>query len=570
MSCGRLRRILLVFQFVLAVCLFSGCGPSDDRQQDATANGSDSAAASDQYRDELVTYAIDSLNRLEEFDSAAVLEQTFRRLETKTAQGGVVDPLTAAWPDSEMLRQVIDRLNQWIRMQQPPGDWKPDPMIGALPAPLADLPQIKDLGLMEFSRFDGYALHECVLLRDLGKWAAGNAMDDVDRAATLFDWIVRNIQLEANSPQRIPLFPWETLLFGHGTATERAWVFILTARQLGIDAAMLALEDGERDGKGEGGEVKGEVARPAPRAPRPWCVGVLIEGKVYLFDPQIGLAIPAPKGIGRDESGQLTIRPATLAQLGADEKLLRQMDVDATHVYGVKASDLKRVVVMLEASPIFLARRMELLESRLAGPRKMVVSISPSSQAERWKAAALPAVQLWSLPFETLERRETLDINGVRARLAAIVPFFAMPSAPLHRGRLLHLKGKLLGDDGAVHYYQLARPSNEDVLASSAHEVEKRLRLIGKHDASYWLGLIAFHRGNYPSAANYFLVRTLEALPNSPWTNGARYNLARSVEASGDAARAILLYESDSSGPGVVGERLRAKWLKESAADKPR
>ena len=178
---------------------------------------------------------------------------------TGTSPSDRPNRLLAAWPEPEMLRQIVDRLNQWIRTQQPPADWKLDPMLAALPKPLADLPQVKDLGRMEFSRFDGYALQEAVWLRDVGLWARGDALDDLERAKSLFDWTVRNIQLEADGPSRIPLFPWETLLFGRGTATERAWVFILLARQLGIDAAMLGLEEGTRgEGRGETSAQCGE------------------------------------------------------------------------------------------------------------------------------------------------------------------------------------------------------------------------------------------------------------------------------------------------------------------------
>ena len=184
--------------------------------------------------------------------------------------------LLAAWPEPEMLRQIVDRLNQWIRTQQPPADWKLDPMVAALPKPLADLPQVKDLGRMEFSRFDGFALQEAVWLRDVGLWARGDALDDLERAKSLFDWTVRNIQLEADDPNRIPQFPWETLLFGRGTATERAWVFILLARQLGIDAAMLAMDEEPGDGgerRGLGTSVTASASRhrpkPEPRALAP-------------------------------------------------------------------------------------------------------------------------------------------------------------------------------------------------------------------------------------------------------------------------------------------------------------
>ena len=57
--------------------------------------------------------------------------------------------------------------------------------------------------------------------------------------------------IREDRPNRIPQFPWETLLFGHGTAEERAWVFILLLRQSDIDSAVIALEENEekRGGK---------------------------------------------------------------------------------------------------------------------------------------------------------------------------------------------------------------------------------------------------------------------------------------------------------------------------------
>jgi hypothetical protein len=177
-------------------------------------------------------------------------------------------------------------------------------------------------------------------------------------------------------------------------------------------------------------------------------------------------------------------------------------------------------------------------------------------------------VQLWRQPFETLERRAHLDENSTRAQLAALLPFYASPSAPLRHGRVLHLKGHFVGDDGAVHYYQLARPSNEELMASSAHQIEKIILLQGKQNASYWLGLIAYQRGNYSAALDYFTKRTLFFTPNNPWTNGARYNLARTFEVAGDAEKARLQYASNDASPDYLGELLRAKWLKQVAAKK--
>jgi hypothetical protein len=360
--------------------LLAGCHKqaATSHQEEATEE-----ALSGQYHEEMLQLAVDNLNRLEEFNSPDVLEQIINRLDPRNQpkpndqSGKHFDPLLSSWPEPEMLRQVVDRLNQWIRTQSPPPDWKLDPMVSVLPKPLMELPQIKDLGQMEFSRFDGYALQEALWLRDISHshWARGDLIDDVERAKSLFDWTVRNIQLEPDDPNRIPRFPWETLLYGQGTASERAWVFILLLRQLEIDAAVLAIDVGPAAGEGPGekrerreerGEGRGEgknrqntsdfekaaankkkVGGPEKAAENKkkasasrvggqkteqnlhaWCVGVLIEGNVYLFDPLLGLPIPAPNGVTRGAGGQLAIQPATLAQAAADDKLLRRMDAD--------------------------------------------------------------------------------------------------------------------------------------------------------------------------------------------------------------------------------------------------
>ncbi len=285
---------------------------------------------------------------------------------------------------------------------------------------------------------------------------------------------------------------------------------------------------------------------------------------MYLFDPLLGLPIPAPNGIQHDKSGELTIRPATLAEVRADGKLLERMNLDETRVYGVKPSELARVRVLLEGSPQYLACRMKMLEARLSGEQKMVLSASPSAEARRWKAVAgLADARLWLHPYQTLLRRSALDRRQVSARLASLLQFYIVPSAPLFRGRVLYLKGKLVGDGSAMQHFQKARPSNAELRASSVEAIQKGILMRGKQDATYWCGLIAYQRGDYDSAIDYFMHRILEDNVPSPWINGARYNLARAYEASGQTERAVLMYGLDASSPGYLGDLLRAKWLGE-------
>jgi hypothetical protein len=601
------------------------------------------------WREELLVYAIDSLNQMEKFQTQETFIRIFRQIYAwrQSAENKKDDPsarLVAAWPKTEMLDQIIDRLNQWIHFQTMPNDWKPDPLINTLPKSLKELPLVKGLGDLSFNTFEGYYLQENVYLRDVANMARGDVLDDLSRAKNLFDWTIRNIQLEADTKDRIPLFPWEALYFGRGTALERAWVFILLARQEGLDAVLLALADPAENTP---------IARGI-RPLQPWCVAVLVEGRAYLFDPLLGLPIPAKDGIKRDVQGRLELQPATLEEVVADESLLRRLDLDADNPYPVQAADLKNVVALVEASPSSLSCRMKLVESRLAGRQKMILTASATRQAERWKALAhISRAQLWLLPYETLQRRSQLTPEQITRRLAEFLEFYALSGAPLSKGRLLQLKGQFIGQQGATQFYQASRPSYQELEYLSALPSEKDLDkmqqdllklkndltkagnnptaqpspflhqqkqdinermvdvdlarmgkkleeeytsivmktmqfkseeerkaalvglrqealqillvhiLLGKQDATYWLGIVAYQRGNYPSAVDYFLKRTLEMHPNGLWSHGARYNLARTVEAAGEIDRAAMMYQADPDAPDVNGRQLRARWLLE-------
>ncbi len=454
----------------------------------------------------------------------------------------------------------------------------------------------------QFYSQDQAAMREAVFFRDLSRWARGEEFDDISRAGRLFDWVVRNIQLEA-SPRpgsgvvRVPQYPLETLFLGRGTASERAWVFILLARQQGIDAAMLAVPDAASPGG----------------PPRAWAVGVLSEGEIYLFDTQLGLPIAARDGVKRSASGALEIRPATLAEAARDPSILRQLDLSTAQPYPVQASQLDKVVVLLEASPSYLTLRMKMIEGQLSGDDRMVLSAAPAAQAERFKACKhVGEVRLWPHPYQTLLVRLILgpDLaqwqaqafapfqapSLVEGRLVAsfveepVAPLFlkatpkqseqverrrrttaerrreAPPATPLGQARLLHLRGKLQGETSASHYYQMARPSERELaLHGQLSAPERAIILEAKQNASYWLGLIALEQKNYSSAIDYLATRTLAAFPGTPWTPGAKYNLGRVFEAQGQALKAAQLYRENAEAPQGYGDLLRARWLERLA-----
>jgi len=148
-------------------------------------------------------------------------------------------------PDESALRLLIERLNQWLRNRpQTKDDWQADSRLGNLPQPLLesqslDSPETLREGL--FQPTESRELQQAIWLRDISIWAKKDALTDIDVASALFDWTVRNIQLDGPESAAVVHRPWQALMYGHGTAEQRAWVFAELCRQQQLDVVMLGL-----------------------------------------------------------------------------------------------------------------------------------------------------------------------------------------------------------------------------------------------------------------------------------------------------------------------------------------
>jgi tetratricopeptide (TPR) repeat protein len=478
----------------------------------------------------------------------------------------------AGWepaPDVAALQQIVERANQWVR-SRPPADkgWRAEPMIADLPNDLrsskglAEAIAPENLRQGNFADWEGRLLAQAVWCRDIAQWARGSATSDADVAAALFDWTVRNVQLDRPGQEVTIHHPWQALMYGHGSAAHRAWVFVELCRQQQIDAA---------------------VVRPANVDPAtaPLLVGVLVKDDLLLFDPKLGLALR-----GKTEA------PATLAELRADDGLLRQLDLQNA-AYPLTAEQLKQLDAFVVASPLQLARRSELLEKGLEGEQFVKLAVSPKPLVDHLKKLAeIKAVKLWPEPFVGLADEwkmpqvEADPKNNIPAqpyRQMAVADFAPFAEKPLlWKARLLHFQGNKdirasergdpmaegrPGHQQAVKMYldPTIRPSNASLAKDP--EDKRAVAAAGKADASYWLGLLSYDRGNYEVALNWLGDRTLDVAKNGRWADGARYNLARTQEALGNFAEAAKLLESDpADAPQRHGNLLRARTLAEKAA----
>lgn len=543
-----------------------------------------SAAIDHRIQDDLLEYVVTNLDSLEDYNYREVSDQ------------------------------IVQRLNQWIETVDTPGRSPLNPRLADLPADLRHPLASNSVESLRFQPYDATFLMQAIWLRDISNKLAEGGYDDLDLANRLFDWTVRNIELDPDD-QNHPNSAWNTLLTGHGTAMDRAWVFVLLARQQGLDAVIL--------GYGDDDDVQ------------PWLPAVLIPqdngpAQFYLFDPRLGVPIPGPDGKS----------VATLAEVQADDQVLRQLDLP-DEKYPVSADQLKRITVFVEASPHFLARRMAALESHIGGEESLRLFINLDQLAAKYeKLDGVAEVRVWPWPYEALVNQTTISTEDQQRMMSELFSFevAGLKPKPISReamtdpeaqkelkkdvyepvpwalwaARMMQFKGVHLGEEGSIRLMQLARPSDAEIehtqttLASeqrtAQQEIDKEQEILNRDDANelakerlnsallkqrqllarttdleamrdakqhatFWLGLIAFERGDYETAANYFGERSLEKYPQGHWVEGARYNLARAQAALGQE-----LLESgaeDEKQPGLDSLAAAIATLQATPADAP-
>jgi tetratricopeptide (TPR) repeat protein len=428
--------------------------------------------------------------------------------------------------------------------------------------------------------------------------------DQLRTAARLFDWTVRNVAFEHRelpnpSPnvdpvlfallQEPPTFSlgmqfrgagyrqtdYQTVWRGRGDSLQRAGVFTQLCRQASIPAFVLAIQSADT------GQLD------------PWCVGVMIGGEVFLFEPELSSYIPGP--------GQEGI--ATLAQARRDASVLRRLNAPGFFDYPIGKADVQQCVALLNLLPEALSPRMKQLQSGLTGNRRMNLYVDVDQlSAQIDQMSGIAGVRLWRVPLlAAVYERESQKAAERDPRLMfwSRSRWGILESAGVFRslieGRWRHLLGQFDSDDeegvqGArVLYLAQRAPEFEiedleiDVDLQQAYGIRRELgvdvevynRQIeqaqfmmrhAKRTATYWISLIQYDDKRYETAETWFTKRVLDEQQLSHWEPAARYNLARTEEQLGDPDRAIELYRTDGD-PQEHGNRIRARLVARTAAN---
>lgn len=414
-------------------------------------------------------------------------------------------------------------------------------------------------------------------------------------AERLFDWTIRNLQLDPLPPapkavatadpsgeKRPPLapsqqgqlgpgyghVPLQSLLYGHADAHERARIFIQLCRQAGIDAVMLGLND------------------ESSPTPRPWLPAAFIGGKLYLFDTALSLPLP-----GSDD-GSI----ASLDEVVAQPQLLERLNVPGQPPYPVGPKDLQAVLALIDAEPAALSRRMQLLQVALPRTSRLILAVQPSQLEARLRKSPhtkqISSVSLWRVPLDAILYQVGRLSSMARDREAAAQ--FDLEQNLFYRGRLLlparnlHLQGRLQdveNERGAWSIYLQCRVPNREIQALKTSSFFRatqglidnpdvkaddreaqldwitKLVLAEKQHATYWLGLSYYEQGGLDTTLLFLGKHIINVSPPSRFDAGARYNLARCYEDLGRYALARQWLESDTDSPQRTGNLLRARWL---------
>jgi hypothetical protein len=438
------------------------------------------------------------------------------------------------------------------------------------------------------------------VLKKLHPGMEDDAGETVADSLSLFDWVVRNIQLlpgsnltgeeqeearlnesESAAAAGIPgvgyqRYPWQSLLYGQGDYVDRAKIFMLGLRELGIDSVMFATKGGD-----------GEFI--------PWSVGVVVGENYYLFDTKLGLPIPGEK------LGSI----ATLDQVRANPDLIKSLDLtneesleDNTE-YWAKPEQLDDLVALIYTSPESVSKRMSSLEAALPVELRTDLAFTSAEIVARLPEKEGVTETPWDVGYKTHEFRQAIrsalekksdDVISAKLNDYYFNEFYIDNFVVYRTARARFFKGKFgLDSEGislnAIQSFQRLKYTQEQIDNLGSDSDQQRRLGIRKEaeqnvtdfntevrsvqgqmdrirrDAGLFLAQCHFDNGSMNAAANWLEnIRAEDGVDR--WNDGITYLLGRSQEKLKDYDQAIEIFSNDQLQQSH-GNLIRARMLKE-------
>jgi hypothetical protein len=415
-----------------------------------------------------------------------------------------------------------------------------------------------------FALRDADHIRNAILFREIGQFVLAGSENDLERVSRLFEYVVRNVALE-RPEERLPLTPHQILMFGRGSAEDRAWIFAELLRQARIDAV---------------------VVRPAAagEASDEWYIGALLGEDVYLFDGRRGAPVPSPSA---GPSPAWPVTPAKLAELAAG----------TGEPAGTAEAPEGRIELIGYST--YWSERMQKLQESLSGERSVMVYDPVVAEQERGALARVEdagrdgwEVGVWSYPDAQWLASESMDSQTANRLEARRAPFGApIPVAnvgsdgrielgrPLHdlrRTRMMQLAGQF--SEAIPSYLSIRRAESKPptatkdtfipleaeaaVLAQLPAEVQQTHRRAAEH-ALFWTGVAQMELGEDNSAYRTFADYLNRFPQEGAWRDHARRLTAMILIAFDRPEVALQVVQHvDSSSPQAaelefLAERLR-------------
>jgi hypothetical protein len=222
--------------------------------------------------------------------------------------------------------------------------------------------QIERVLRREFVIRDSAHIRDMIWARQL---IVEKSVDDeleLARLTRMFYHVVQTVRLIEDVETALPLSPFEAMLYGRGTAADRAWIFSCLTRQLKVPLLLVDFGQDET-ANGDGSDSSS-----------PLIGGILLDGKLYLFDFQIGLPIPSASCPAEEPLPSI---PATLAEVQSNDAVLRALDVGDDLPYRATASQFQQVRLLLAGESSVWARRIEALSYGMSGTTSAPVLWEP-------------------------------------------------------------------------------------------------------------------------------------------------------------------------------------------------
>ena len=375
------------------------------------------------------------------------------------------------------------------------------------------------------------------------KYVAARRNDELGRVQEVFQFVVRNIALRGDDDLELPLTTYLLLLTGRGSPEDRAWICASILKQLRIDCVIVR---------------PAAESKPADEA---WLLGVILNDRVYLFDPRLGIAIPSSV-----DAAATDLPPATLGEIASHPEWLQSLAARADQPYVIEADSLKEPQVLPIVEANYWSRRLSRLEQVLPTEDACVLFDPPVDDLGRpgmvkRLQAACPTVKAdglkpWPYPerqhaasrkaSQTLVQQITQMLIGFNAPITVNVdPQTKQPLNPVPERKMLKIRtDQLLGkfEDATQRYLLIRRLELPEVEANHIPEIAQLHRLAAE-DAIYWSGVSKFEAEEYDAAVEQLAGYLKRFDRKGRWAFAARSLVAESHARQSRFAEAITAIE---------------------------